>query len=63
MYLSPEMLSGKKYNEKVDLWAIGILAYELFFNASPFNITSQDELFKIITDDITYPEDSRQVSR
>lgn len=27
LYLSPELLKGQRYDEKVDLWAIGILAY------------------------------------
>lgn len=27
IYASPELLSGQPYNEKNDLWAIGILAY------------------------------------
>lgn len=27
LYVSPELLSGNRYDEKVDLWAIGILAY------------------------------------
>ena len=38
LYLSPELLKGQRYDEKVDLWAIGILAYELFIGCSPFEI-------------------------
>jgi serine/threonine protein kinase len=38
LYLSPELLKGQRYDEKVDLWAIGILAYELFIGNSPFEI-------------------------
>jgi serine/threonine protein kinase len=38
LYLSPELLNGEKYDEKVDLWAIGILAFELHLGSSPFNI-------------------------
>ena len=36
LYLSPEMILGCPYNEKVDLWAVGILTYELVFNENPF---------------------------
>jgi serine/threonine protein kinase len=39
LYLSPEILKGQKYDEKVDLWAIGILAYELLLGKSPFDIS------------------------
>ena len=41
LYLSPELLQGERYDEKVDLWAVGVLAYELAFGVSPFNINEQ----------------------
>ncbi len=48
LYLSPELLQGEKYDEKVDLWAVGILAYELHLGSSPFNINEQEDLVKIV---------------
>lgn len=30
-YLAPEMISGTGHDYAVDLWAIGILAYEILF--------------------------------
>jgi serine/threonine-protein kinase Chk2 len=30
LYLSPEILSGKHYNKKIDTWAIGALTHELY---------------------------------
>lgn len=39
LYLSPELLQGARYDEKVDLWAVGVLAYELYFGTSPFDIS------------------------
>lgn len=48
LYLSPEILKGNRYDEKVDIWAIGILAYELLLGNSPFEIYEQNDLHKIV---------------
>jgi serine/threonine protein kinase len=42
-------LSGDKYDEKIDIWALGATAYELFTSMNPFNIKKKDELKRIIT--------------
>ena len=48
LYLSPELLSGAKYDEKVDIWAIGVLTYELLLEDSPFQIETQEDLHRIV---------------
>ncbi|BEJ17090.1 hypothetical protein CspHIS471_0604910 [Cutaneotrichosporon sp. HIS471] len=35
-YLPPEMVEGKEHNAKVDLWALGVLAYEFLVGTPPF---------------------------
>jgi aurora kinase len=35
-YLPPEMVEGKDHNEKVDLWALGVLTYEFLVGVPPF---------------------------
>lgn len=35
-YISPEMILGKGYTETVDMWAFGILVYELLIGLPPF---------------------------
>jgi len=48
LYLSPEMLKNSGYDEKIDIWAIGIIAYELKFGSAPFCIQNSAELNKIV---------------
>jgi aurora kinase len=48
LYVSPEVLKGNNYDEKVDLWAIGIMAWEMKYGEIPFEISCQQELLKIV---------------
>jgi len=36
--LAPEMVQGKPYNYNVDIWALGVLLYEMLTGISPFDI-------------------------
>jgi aurora kinase len=29
LYLSPELLTGHDYDERTDIWALGIMTYEM----------------------------------
>ncbi|KAI9022690.1 kinase-like domain-containing protein [Hyaloraphidium curvatum] len=45
-YLAPEIVQGKRYDSKVDMWSLGCIAYELLYGATPFqSCGSFDELF------------------
>ena len=35
-YLAPEQLQGKTIDERADLWAVGVVLYELFTSQTPF---------------------------
>ena len=39
-YLSPEIINSKPYDSKCDIWALGILLYELMTFKMPFNAVS-----------------------
>ena len=39
-YLAPEVLVGKPASEPADLYAVGIIAYELFAGRHPFDLTN-----------------------
>ena len=40
-YLSPELCEGKPYNEKSDIWALGVVLYECCTGRYPFDAQSQ----------------------
>lgn len=43
-YLAPEMVHGKAYDETVDNWTVGVLAYELLVGVPPFEPSPADEM-------------------
>ncbi|KAI0049402.1 kinase-like protein [Auriscalpium vulgare] len=48
-YLPPEMVEGKEHNEKVDLWALGVLTYEFIVGSPPFeDLTGYNATYKRI---------------
>ncbi|KAG7396093.1 hypothetical protein PHYBOEH_002795 [Phytophthora boehmeriae] len=49
-YLSPEMIRGDKYDESVDIWAVGIIMFELLVGKPPFMAPDQSETIERITE-------------
>ena len=47
-YSAPELLIGEDYDYKVDLWSIGIILYQLYFNEFPFDGETQVAIFNDI---------------
>ena len=39
-YLSPEIINGKPYDSKSDIWSLGVLLYEMMTFKMPFNANS-----------------------
>jgi serine/threonine protein kinase len=53
MYMAPEIIKGQKYNEKVDIWSIGVITYMLLSGRNPFPGKDKKEVkFLIATKDI-----------
>ncbi|MCA9995563.1 MAG: DUF2791 family P-loop domain-containing protein [Anaerolineales bacterium] len=48
LYMAPELLLGQPASEASDLYAVGVLAYQLFTNEHPFNIYAEDSVGEIL---------------
>ena len=49
--MAPEVMEGDEgedYDNKCDLWSIGIIIYQLFFNQFPFNGDTQNAIYNLI---------------
>jgi serine/threonine protein kinase len=36
LYMCPQILNGKQYSNKCDVWSLGIIIYELLFGKPPY---------------------------
>lgn len=58
-YLAPELVLGKGHNKAVDIWALGILIYEMIAGVSPFqDPINGDHMVickKIVRNKVEYP--------
>jgi fused-like protein len=56
--MAPEMLSYDNYDISVDIWSLGVLAYELFTNNFPFYAEETETLLKnIMQNNLTFPKE------
>ena len=56
IYMAPEIMRNKKYNNKSDLWSVGVILYEMLIGHPPFRSKNILELLtKIRTQKILIP--------
>ena len=56
-YVAPEIIKKEFYDEKIDIWSIGVLLFEMICNYSPFSDKNNNERFKnIIKGKINWPK-------
>ena len=44
--MAPEVLNGKKYNHKADVWSLGIVFFELVTGFTPFTGRDRQDLIR-----------------
>ncbi|KAG0677827.1 spindle assembly checkpoint kinase [Kluyveromyces marxianus] len=55
-YLSPELIKSREYDDKVDVWALGVLTYELLVGSPPFEEDTKEMTYRrILRCDIRFP--------
>ena len=47
-YVAPEILSDKDFDEKSDLWSLGVIIYILLFQENPFDGETEEDLLEQI---------------
>lgn len=50
LYMAPEIVTLRQYNEKADLWSVGVILYECLFSRAPFASKTMKELQSRIKD-------------
>jgi serine/threonine protein kinase len=48
--MAPEVLLKKEYNEKCDVWSVGVLMYLILAGQPAFYSKDRDETIKLITE-------------
>jgi serine/threonine protein kinase len=44
LYMAPEILQGKPYDHKVDVWSLGAVFYEMLTGFTPFTGRNKNDL-------------------
>lgn len=62
-YVAPEVLNGCGHGKPVDLWALGILIYELLVGKTPFKAPNVDDMYeRISAGDYAFPPPPAKIS-
>lgn len=56
LYLAPEMIEMQKSGAFTDLWALGVILYEMAWGRTPFSGSTEDIVYsKILRCEIVWP--------
>ena len=48
LYMAPEVIKGENYNEKVDIWSLGVITYMLISGRNPFPGNTKERVKELI---------------
>ena len=53
LYMSPQIIDGKPYGNKTDIWSTGVMLYQMIFGCYPWNI-EKNQASKILATPLTF---------
>ena len=57
LYMAPELVNHQKYSEKVDVWSLGIITYQLLSGKTPFDGKNIKKINQnILGKDVKFPD-------
>ncbi|OMJ66081.1 hypothetical protein SteCoe_37206 [Stentor coeruleus] len=56
-YMAPEIIKGQKHSYEVDIWALGVLLYEILHGYSPFQGREADKCHNIVNCKFSFDDD------
>jgi serine/threonine protein kinase len=62
LYMAPEILQHKIYTDKADIWSVGVIMYELYYNRLPINGNNIVDLIENISNFEYKQNESKQIS-
>lgn len=55
--MAPELVQSQKYSEKVDVWSLGVITYQLLSGRTPFDASKIKKInYNIINKKIKFPD-------
>jgi len=59
--MDPEIIMNYPYNEKSDLWSVGVMMYQLYYRKAPYEGNTEQEILNNINNCISFsmPEDDK----